>query len=203
MAERLIPTASQTVGPFFPAHFFGPGDHDLGFTSDPAERARGERIYIAGKVYEAARVPRWNTIIELWQADAAGCFAHSNDPRHAAADPNFMGWGRRWTDDQGFYDFISIKPGGYLDPLTGVQRAPHINVSIMGSGLMRRLVTTFFFADEAANASDPVFNAISDPRVRERLLLRRAVLAGSPAGAIGYTIDIVLQGEDETPFWAD
>ena len=68
---------------------------------------------------------------------------------------------------------------------------------------MRRLVTTFFFADEAANASDPVFNAIADPRVRERLLLRRAVLAGSPAGAIGYTIDIVLQGEDETPFWAD
>lgn len=194
--SRRIPTASATVGPFFPPQYFGPHDHDLTCVDDPARRARGRRIRICGRVYEANRVPRWNCIVELWQADAGGRFAHPNDPRHAEADPNFMGWGRRWTGNDGSYDFITVKPGGYDDPLTGKPRAPHINACFMGSGLMRRLVTTLFFEGEPANAADPVFTAIPDPKLRERLILR-------PAGADEYRIDIILQGEDETPFFAD
>ena len=191
-----VPSASQTVGPFFPAHFFGPGDHDLTFTADPAKRARGASITISGRVFEAGRVPRWNTILELWQADASGRFAHPHDPRALEADPNFMKWGRRWTDSAGHFEFVSVRPGGYLDPLTGRPRAPHINVSIMGSGLMRRLLTTWFFAGDPANDTDPVLQALPEARLRERLMLR-------PSGASAFAIDIVLQGEDATPFWED
>ena len=203
MPARLIPTAHQTVGPFFPTHFAGEGDHDLTFVDDSQHRAQGERIYIAGRVFEANRVPRRNALVEIWQADAGGRFDHPNDPEAAKADPHFMGWGRRCTEDDGYYDFITVKPGAYRDPVTGLVRAPHINLSLMGSGLMRRVVTTLFFPDEAGNATDPVLTAIPDARMRERLILRRAKLERAPADTTPYALDIVLQGEDETPFFAD
>lgn len=207
MDDELFPTPSATVGPFFPTHYFGKVDNDLTVTTaapgPDAKRAAGTRIYIGGYVYEADRVPRWNGIIEIWQPDASGHFAHPNDPGHREADPNFIGWGRRATEDDGYYDFITVRPGSYEDPLTGAVRAPHINVSIMSSGLMRRLVTTFFFPDEPLNAGDPVFNAIPDPAVRERIVLKPANLERAPAGAIAYRLDIVLQGEEETPFFVD
>ena len=200
---RLVTTPSQTVGPFFPPHFFGPADNDLTLVDDPVRRAQGPRIHLAGHIYEAGRVPRWNCIIEIWQADAGGCFAHPHDPRHAQADANFMGWGRRASEDDGWYDFSSVMPGGYSDPLTGCRRAPHINVSVMGSGLMRRLTTTFFFPDHPDNAADPVLNAIPEAALRERLVLRPATHGRVPAGAQGWQADIVLQGEDETPFFVE
>lgn len=207
MAEKLLPTPSCTVGPFFPTHYFGPADNDLTVVShsvgDASQHATGQKVYIGGNVFEANRVPRWNGIVEIWQPDAGGHFAHPNDPGHAKADPNFMGWGRRATEDDGYYDFITIKPGSYKDPLTGAVRAPHINVSIMSSGLMRRLVTIFFFPDEPLNAGDPVFNAIPEAAVRERILLKPAKLSRAPADAVAYRLDIVLQGENETPFFVD
>lgn len=201
--SQPVPTPSATVGPFFPPHYFGAGDNDLSFIDDRAKRAQGQRIYIAGRVYEANRAPRWNTILELWQADAGGCFAHPNDPRASQADPNFMGWGRRWTENDGFFDFFTVKPGSYPDPLTGRMRAPHINVSLMGSGLMRRLVTTLFFPDEPGNAADPVFAAVGDAAAQARLVLKPARPESAPAGALAYELDIVLQGEGETPFFVD
>jgi protocatechuate 3,4-dioxygenase alpha subunit len=170
---------------------------------DPSKRARGAKIYIGGNVFEAARVARWNAIVEIWQPDASGHFAHPNDPGSFKADPDFMGWGRRSSEDDGYYDFTSVKPGSYKDPLTGAVRAPHINVSIMSSGLMRRLVTTFFFPDEPLNAGDPVFSAIPDAFVRERIILKPEKLARAPADAVSYRLDIVLQGENETPFFLD
>lgn len=198
---KLTATPSCTVGPFFPTHYFGPTDNDLTVIGD--KRARGHKIYIGGNVFEANRVPRWNGIVEIWQPDASGHFAHPNDPASAKADPDFMGWGRRATEDDGYYDFITVKPGAYKDPLTGSMRAPHINVSIMSSGLMRRLVTTLFFPDEPLNAGDPVFNAITDPAARQRVILVPAKLPRAPADALSYRLDIVLQGEDETPFFVD
>ena len=201
--SKLVPTPSCTVGPFFPTHYFGPTDNDLTVAGDASKRAKGTKIYIGGNVYEAARVARWNAIVEIWQPDASGHFAHPNDPGSSKADPDFMGWGRRSSEDDGYYDFTSVKPGSYKDPLTGAVRAPHINVSIMSSGLMRRLVTTFFFPDEPLNAGDPVFNAIPDAAVRERILLKPEKLPRAPADAVSYRLDIVLQGEDETPFFLD
>lgn len=199
-----IPTPSATVGPFFPPHFFGPLDHDLTVKAAGASPARGERIYVFGRIYEPNRVPRWNVIVELWQADAGGRFAHPNDPFNAEADPNFMGWGRRWTDKTGFFDFITVKPGGYDDPLTKTRRAPHLNIALAGSGLMRRLITTLYFPNEAENAADPVLAVV--PVARRPLLTLTRVeedRANAPAGVAAYCLDIVLQGADETPFFVD
>lgn len=203
MQNRLVPTPSGTVGPFFPPHFFRPGDNDLTILTPDAPAAVGERIHIFGHLYEADRVPRWNSIIEIWQADAHGRFAHPNDPQAALADPHFIGWGRRASEADGYFDFITVKPGGFDDPLARATRAPHINLSITGSGLMRRLTTTLFFPDEAANAADPVFAAVTDAALRPRLILQAASSDKAPAGIRSYRIDIVLQGEGETPFFVD
>ena len=214
MSEPWIPTASGTVGPFFPPRFFGEADNDLTIvaphpldsasaTSTPAQHAQGERIQISGHVYEAGRVPRLNTIVEIWQADANGCFAHPADPRHAQADPHFMGWGRTWTDKEGCFEFITVKPGAYLDPVSTQQRAPHINISFTGSGLMRRLVTTLYFPDDARNDADPVLAVIPESALRARLILKLTANTLAPASVPHYLIDIELQGEEETPFFVD
>ena len=197
-----FPTPSATIGPVFPAHYFGEGDNDLTFVRDRSRPARGQKIYIGGWLYEAKRVPRWNSILELWQADAGGHFAHPNDPRNANADPDFMGWGRRASEDDGYYDFVTVKPGGYRDPYTGKLRAPHINLAITGSGLMRRLATTLFFPQEDGNGGDPVLSCI--PKSRQKLLvLKPQKLKRAPPGAVSYRLDLVLQGKDETPFFVD
>ena len=231
MSEKWIPTASGTVGPFFPPRFLGEADNDLtvvvphqqaissastvgassatsassasSATSLPAPPAQGERIHVSGHVYEAGRVPRFNTIVEIWQADAGGRFAHAADPRHAQADPHFMGWGRTWTDKAGYFEFTTVKPGAYLDPVSGRQRAPHINISFTGSGLMRRLVTTLFFPGDARNAVDPVLAVIADAAWRTRLILKAASTPRAAASMAGYLIDITLQGAGETPFFID
>jgi protocatechuate 3,4-dioxygenase beta subunit len=200
---KLIPTASGTVGPFFPPHFFRPGDNDLTTIEPGAPAAAGERIYVFGYLFEANRVPRWNSILEIWQADAQGRFAHPNDPRAAEADPHFIGWGRRASENDGYFDFITVKPGSFDDPVAQARRAPHIDLSITGSGLMRRLTTTLFFPGEPGNADDPVFAAVTDTGARERLILTPAPSPRAPAGASAYRIDIVLQGEGETPFFVD
>ena len=214
VSEKWIPTASGTVGPFFPPRFLGEGDNDLTIvgprpntstntTSAHARHAQGERIHISGHVYEAGRVPRLNTIVEIWQADANGCFAHPADPRHAQADPHFMGWGRTWTDKEGCFEFITVKPGAYLDPVSTQQRAPHINISFTGSGLMRRLVTTLYFPDDARNDADPVLAVIPESALRARLILKLTANTLAPASVPHYLIDIELQGEEETPFFVD
>lgn len=216
---QCIPTASGTVGPFFPPRFLGEGDNDLTIIESGASvtqgesipraqgtrspRVQGTRIHVSGHVYEADRVPRFNTIVEIWQADANGCFAHPGDPRHADADPHFMGWGRTWTDKDGYFEFTTVKPGAYLDPVTGRQRAPHINISFTGSGLMRRLATTLFFPGEAGNDDDPVLSVIPDATLRARLTLKPTSNSRAPAGITSYSVDLVLQGENETPFFVD
>ena len=208
---QCIPTASGTVGPFFPPRFLGEGDNDLTIIATGAPVAKGERIpraqgiriHVSGHVYEAGRVPRFNTIVEIWQADAGGCFAHPTDPRHMEADPHFMGWGRTWTGKDGYFEFTTVKPGAYLDPVTGRQRAPHINISFTGSGLMRRLVTTLYFPGEAGNDGDPVLSVIPETALRARLILTPAPNPHTPAGNASYDIAIVLQGENETPFFVD
>ena len=201
--KKLIPTASGTTGPFFPPHFFRAGDNDLSIIEPGAPVATGERIHIFGHLYEAGRVPRWNSIIELWQADASGRFAHPNDPQAALADPHFLGWGRRASETDGYFDFVTVKPGGFDDPYARARRAPHINLSVTGSGMMRRLTTTLFFPDEPANATDPVMAAVTDPGLRPRLILQPASSDKAPAGARSYRIDIVLRGDGETPFFVD
>jgi len=175
----MIPTGESTLGPFFPPRYVDAGANDL--TVLEGRKAKGEAIEIRGRVLQADGTPLENLVVEIWQADAGGIFRHSADPRHAEADPDFLGWGRAATDASGNYRFRTIRPGAPQG------RAPHINLMVMYSGLMRILKTTMFFED----GKDPVLMAV--PPSRRNLLIAKG----------NYEFNIRLSGENETPFFDD
>jgi len=178
----LVPTGEATLGPFFPPRYVDEGANDL--TSCAGRKAKGEAIEIRGRVAQQDGMPLHNLVLEIWQADAAGIFRHPADPRHAQADPDFLGWGRAATDADGNYLFRTIRPGAPEG------RAAHINVMVMYSGLMRILKTTLFFGDSA----DPVLTAV--PASRRELLVAKKKMGI-------YEFNIRLSGENETPFFDD
>ena len=179
----FVPTGEATLGPFFPPRYVDEGANDL--TVFEGRAATGEAIEIQGRVIQEDGAALENLVIEIWQPDAAGIFRHPADPRHAQADPNFLGWGRAATDNQGRYRFRTIRPGAPQG------RQPHINVMLMFSGLMRILKTTMFFEE----GKDPVLDAVPDSR--------KKLLIGKKSGTSVYTFDIRLSGEGETPFFDD
>jgi protocatechuate 3,4-dioxygenase alpha subunit len=149
-------------------------------------------------VLDGDGVPVPDAMLEIWQANAAGKYAHPGDTQDRPLDPNFRGFGRACTDDAGHYAFTTIVPGAVPDA-RGVPQAPHVNVSIFARGLLKRLVTRIYFGDRAdANATDPLLQSIADPQVRATLVAARES-AGSE-GLPTYTFDIVLQGANETAF---
>ena len=150
-----IPTGEATLGPFFPESYVDIGANDL--TKVRRRNAKGLPIEITGHVVQEDGAPIRNVILEIWQADANGIFRHPADPQSRNADPDFLGWGRAATGPDGRYVFRTIKPGGYRMP-DGTKRAPHINMLIMASGLMRQLQTVMFFDGEAANETDVWFS---------------------------------------------
>jgi len=188
-----VPTAAATIGPFFPGRYVDRGANDL--TNVDGRRARGEVIEIRGTVRQDDGTPLHNVIVEVWQADAAGIFRHPADPRAADADPDFSGWGRAATDSEGRYAFRTIRPGSYAMP-DGTARAPHVNVIVLASGLMRHLHTVVFFPGDPRNATDPVLCAVEPANLRARLVARE----DTPGH---FTFDIRLRGEGETPFFED
>ncbi len=182
-SAQMIPTAEATIGPFFPPRYVDAGANDL--TQLDGRKAKGEAIEIRGRVLQEDGAPLENLVVEIWQADAGGIFRHPADPRHAQADPDFLGWGRAATGKDGGYVFHTIRPGAPEG------RAPHVNVMVMFSGLMRILKTTMFFGKDA----DPVLGAV--PLSRQELLIARLEEPGL------YRFDIRLRGENETPFFDD
>ncbi|MDO9502127.1 protocatechuate 3,4-dioxygenase subunit alpha [Falsiroseomonas sp.] len=198
----LVPTAWATIGPFFPQTFFRDGDNDLTrLAPDAPQTAAGSPIWLAGRVLQEGGGPCVNAVLEAWQADAGGRFRHPRDPDWQKADPGFFGWGRAWTDAEGRFAFRSVIPGGYRDA-TGL-RAPHINLAIIGSGIMGRLATCVFLPGFAeANAADPVLSSL--PETLRPLLVARADGQG-PDGAPRFSLDLLLRGDpaEETPFFED
>lgn len=194
---RHLPTSEHTIGPFFPHTFFRAADNDLTrVAEDAAPTRRGEPILLRGVVTREGGVPCLNLVLEAWQADAGGHFDHPLDPARHLVDPGFLGWGRAWTDAEGRYEFRTVLPGGYDS------RAPHINLGIMGAGLMRLSRTTVFFPDQqAANAADPVLALV--PAARRAQLVARP--DGEQDGVRVFRFDIRLRGSaaDETPFFED
>jgi len=170
--SRLVPTGEMTLGPFFPREF-AQGANDL--TIVEGKRAKGEPIEITGRVTQLDGKALDNVVLEIWQADAEGRYDN----------PDFFGWGRAATDADGFFSFKPILPGR----LEG--RAPHINILILYSGLMRALHTVMFFGE----SDDAVFLSI-EKNLRNRLIARKA-------GPHSYRFDIRLRGEGETPFFDD
>jgi protocatechuate 3,4-dioxygenase alpha subunit len=199
MAEKLIPTTliptpSQTVGPFFSLGLDRPEWSDL-----TASNPKGERIIIEGRVVDGDGAPVPDAVIELWQANAAGRYAHSDDQQtDKPLDPNFRGFGRCATDAEGRFRFTTIKPGPVPGRGNSLQ-APHINVLLLSRGLLIHLHTRIYFDGEPANAADPLLSSIEDAAVRNTLLARRQV-GGQGDGPARYRFDIVMQGDNETAF---
>jgi protocatechuate 3,4-dioxygenase, alpha subunit len=189
--SRLPISPNCTIGPFFPYEFM---EDDL--THRDGKTAQGQHILLTGRVLQEGGGPTRNTILEIWQADANGVLHHPLDPRHAEADPGFAGWGRARTDADGWYRFRTIVPG------RSASRCPHINVMILALGLTWRLVTTAFFAGSPELVADPVLDCVKDPAARLRLFPARAPELDT-SGACAYRFDIILRGENETPFFLD
>jgi protocatechuate 3,4-dioxygenase alpha subunit len=191
MADKLIPTPAQTVGPFFHIGLARPEWADL-----TGHSPSGDRIAIEGRVIDGdgAAVP--DALIELWQANAAGRYNHPDDTRDdKPLDPNFRGYGRSATDMEGKYRFVTIKPG----PVPGrgnTLQAPHINLAVFARGMLKQLYTRVYFAEETGNGNDPLLSALDDGAARQTLIATRDGDTTPPT----YRFDIVLQGNGETVF---
>lgn len=186
----LIATSSQTVGPFFRIGLWQPEWNDL-----LRDGAQGEAIRIEGTVLDGDGAPVSDALIEIWQADASGRYAHPDDPAATRGDRLFRGFGRCGTDAEGRFAFRTIVPGSVA--ADGAPQAPHINVAVFARGLLRHLYTRIYFSDrEAENAQDAVLASVPEAS-RATLVARRNDTGSIPV----YTFDIRLQGDGETVFF--
>ena len=194
MDAKLIPTATQTAGPFFHFGLVRPEWADL----TGGGQAKGDRIVLEGRVTDGDGLPLPDAIVEIWQANAAGRYEHPEDVQDKPLDPHFRGFGRAFSDKDGIYRFTTVKPGAVPGRGNALQ-APHIAVSIAARGLLHHLFTRVYFAGEPLNATDPVLSSLDNPE-RQRTLLAQP--NGKAKGATVWRFDIVLQGKDETVFFA-
>ena len=181
-------TPSQTIGPFFAVGLCRPDGPEVVAAGTPGS------VRVGGRVLDGAGDSLPDALVETWQADPDGRFAHPEDPRGSTTS-GFGGFGRCPTDTEGRWAIRTLKPGPLPVPDGGTE-APHLDVSVFARGLLNRLVTRIYFPDEVdANAADPLLNSIRDPQVRARLVARLDEDGG-------LRFDIRLQGEQETPFLA-
>lgn len=186
--DDLAETPSQTIGPFYHFSLLFEGGEQL-----VNENTLGERITVEGRIFDGKGEPVTDCLIEIWQADSAGRYNHPEDEQDKPRDPNFNGFGRVTIDDDGWYRFYTVKPGP-VQGLRNAPQAPHINISILGRGILKRIATRFYFEDEPANDYDPVLNLVPEER-RASLIARRV------DDRAAYRMDIFLQGENETVFF--
>jgi protocatechuate 3,4-dioxygenase beta subunit len=189
----LPQTATELTGPAFGDETVGELDHDL--TRQHDDDPLGERIVVLGRVLDAAGLPVRGSLVEVWQANAAGRYAHAVDRHPAPLDPNFSGAGRTLTDDDGWYRFVTVKPGAY--PWANhhnAWRPAHIHFSLFGRAFAQRLVTQMYFPGDPLFGQDPIFNSVRDAAARERLIARFDLESTEPDWALAYRFDIVLGG---------
>jgi protocatechuate 3,4-dioxygenase beta subunit len=182
---------------------FGTGDlreTDADLTLHGSGEPIGERIIVHGRVTDSAGKPVRSSLVEVWQANAAGRYLHKGDQHPAPADPNFVGAGRCLTDDDGHYRFVTIRPGPYpWKNHHNAWRPAHIHFSLFGRAFTQRLVTQMYFPGDPLFFQDPIYNAVRDERARRRLVSRYDHSVTSPEWATGYRFDIVLGGAEATP----
>jgi protocatechuate 3,4-dioxygenase alpha subunit len=187
MAGELQLTPSQTVGPYFS---IGMTWEDGAFAVPPDTPGA---IWIRGRVFDGDGEPVPDAVLESWQADAEGRYNHPDDPR-GGAPSDFRGFARVPTDAEGRFAIHTVKPGPVPGP-DGSTQAPHLAVSVFARGLLNRVVTRIYFADEEqANAADPILQGVPEERRRR--------LVADPVPDDGYRFDVHLQGADETVFFA-
>jgi len=199
--QKLVPlphTVTETAGPqFSQAHF--PPSADIAMVE--GHETMGERIIVAGRVLDEDGRPVPNTMIELWQANAAGRYNHERDQHDAPLDPHFKGTGRVFTDGEGRYRYKTIKPGAYpWRNHPNAWRPNHIHYSLFGPGFATRLVTQMYFPGDPLLPIDPIFNCVPDEAARNRLIAAFDLAVTEPEYALGYRFDVSLRGRGATPF---
>jgi protocatechuate 3,4-dioxygenase beta subunit len=159
----------------------------------------GQRIIVTGRVLDENARPVPNTVIEIWQANAAGRYIHTRDDWPAPLDPNFTGVGRVVSDEEGRYRYITVRPGAYpWGNHYNAWRPSHIHLSLLGPAFATRLVTQMYFPDDPLIPLDPIANAVPMP-YRDRMVSRFDIDITEPSFALGYRFDIVLRGRHATP----
>jgi len=195
----LLPHAlSELTGPVFGPDRVTAGDADL--TRHHAGEPIGERIIVSGTVRDDDGRPVRGGLVEIWQANSAGRYRHDVDDHDAPLDPNFTGFGRVLTDDEGRYQFVSVKPGPYpWRNHPNAWRPGHIHLSLFGPKFHQRLVTQMYFEGDPLFFQDPIFNSIPSD-ARPLVIARLDMASGRPEWALAYRFDIVLAGRHSTPF---
>jgi len=204
-SQPLVPlqqTLSELTGPVFGNDAVAPLDADLTKNAAMNGEPLGERIIVEGRVMDEDGRPVPDTLIEIWQANAAGRYVHSTDQHNAPLDPNFLGAGRCATDQDGRYRYVSIKPGAYPwgNHYNG-WRPNHIHLSLFGPSYTNRLVTQMYFPGDPLLDIDPIFLGTPE-NVRDRLVSKFSEAITEHEYALGYEFDIILRGRHATPMEA-
>jgi protocatechuate 3,4-dioxygenase beta subunit len=196
------PEGVELVAPVFGERDISPLEADL--TVQHGGEPIGERMVVRGRVVDANGSPIRRQLVEIWQANAAGRYIHKRDQHPAPIDPHFTGVGRTLTDDDGWYQFTTIKPGPY--PWRNhfkAWRPAHIHFSLFGSDFTQRLITQMYFPGDPLFPLDPIYQSIPDRAARDRLVARYDHDITQHEWATGYRWDIVLTGAQRTVFEHD
>ncbi|HEX6196087.1 MAG TPA: protocatechuate 3,4-dioxygenase subunit beta [Jiangellaceae bacterium] len=190
---------TEITGPVFGEGTIGEFDSDL--TRQHDGEPLGQRIIVHGRVLDEGNRPIRNTLVEVWQANAAGRYRHVVDNWPAPLDPNFSGGGRCMTDDEGRYRFVTIRPGAYpWKNHDNAWRPAHIHFSLFGRAFTERLVTQMYFPGDPLFFQDPIFNSVPDERARQRMIASYDHDTTTPEWALGFKFDLVLRGPESSVF---
>jgi protocatechuate 3,4-dioxygenase beta subunit len=193
---------NEITGPLLGSERVSPADADL--TAQHEGEPVGQRIIVRGRVTDGDGRPVRDSLVEIWQANAAGRYRHVNDTWPAPLDPNFSGCGRAITDADGLYRFVSVRPGAYpWGNHYNAWRPAHIHFSLFGRAFTQRLVTQMYFPDDPLHALDPIYNSVPDEHARKRMVSSYDHGLTEESWALGYRFDIVLRGSGATPFEAE
>jgi protocatechuate 3,4-dioxygenase beta subunit len=172
---------------------------DADLTRQHPGEPQGQRIFVSGRVLDSDGRPVRDALVEIWQANAAGRYAHEVDDHPAPLDPNFTGAGRCLTDGEGRYRFVTIKPGSYpWKNHYNAWRPAHIHFSLFGTGFTNRLVTQMYFPDDPLFPFDPIYSSIPDEAARRRLISSFDLDSTEPEWALSFKWDVVLRGHAAT-----
>jgi len=192
------PEGVELWAPVFGERTIDPVEADL--TVQHSGEPLGERMRVTGRVLDGEGRPVRRQLVEVWQANAGGRYLHEKDQHPAPVDPNFSGVGRCLTDADGRYEFTTIKPGPYpWRNHRNAWRPAHIHFSLFGTDFTQRLVTQMYFPGDPLFALDPIYQSVTDPRARERLVATYDHDLTEPEWCTGYRWDIVLSGSHRTP----